>query len=147
MRTQSCEEPDGNLYHVRGRLRLRFKNIEANTATLREAIEAAENRMPWIDGKTNAPKKSGAMFQKSDVDYPEPDEFDDPRPYAAPTMKITTYEFTLRGNLLPLEKGQLYAYEKHVEKLAEELAQTQACNLDVTGSIEITRHHCFAVEW
>lgn len=135
MRTLSpYQEPDKESYYVRGHLHLRCVDMEVKIGKLLVAIEEAENRMPWIDKSTNTPQKSIVCFNGSDFDYP---------PHTK--SKVTWYDFALRGDTLSLEKGEIYAYEKHVTKLAEELARTRVCNLDVRCNIEITRYHYFEV--
>lgn len=143
MRTQlqSEQEERDRKYEVQGLLKFRFWDTEhVDIEGLREAIRRVDTEMPWVDEPyaNNPEKQIKYMGKESDWPYqPDFDAASGPPPGLTPWSQLDTHTFRLGSKCLLLRKGQLYAFEKHMAKLAEELSKRKLCNDSIAYVVKI----------
>jgi hypothetical protein len=147
MRTKNdaLQEADDRRYEVHGHLKLCFSDTnDVDIDRLCDVIRTVDLEMPWVDELGSNGDQSLVRYLGSRDDYPDQWDFDNPY-LAGSDMKVTTYTFRLTSKCFFLRQGQLYAYEKHMAKLAEELAKRRLCNEYVASAVKITTEKFFEV--
>ena len=129
---------DSHSHHVEGRLAFVFAHHLAETSLqlLREAILAVDSEFPWKD------------FNYYGDPYPSIRMLSDGE---ALIHNYTTPEKWCWFSIFPghqsLKRSQVYAYEKYLMKLAEELAKRRLPNVaQVRNVMQVTTGSTFTVE-